>query len=117
MLVVLDLSASRCIKHGVQFCNCPEGFASIKEMHPEDTFCFADEVSKQSFIDFMDFMEAMGWTLDEYYAEKNHLDDENDEPLPDPIHDEVEFINAFCDDDYDYWLECSQDAMWIKNNC
>lgn len=21
------------------------------------------------------------------------------------------------DVDYDYWLECSQDAMWIKNNC
>ena len=21
------------------------------------------------------------------------------------------------DADYDYWLECSQDAMWITNNC
>ena len=115
MLVVLDLGASRCIKHGVQFCNTPEGFASIKEMHPEDSFCFADEISKQSFITFMDFMEAMGWTLDEYYAEKNHLDDEDDEPLPDPIHDEAEFIDAFCDD-YDYWLECSQDAMWVTKN-
>jgi hypothetical protein len=115
MLVVLDLSAPRCIKYGVQFCNCPEGFASIKEMHPEDEFCFADEMSKQSFTAFMDFMEVMGWTLDEYYAERNHLDDEDDEPMPDPIHDEAEFINAFCYD-YDYWLECSQDAMWITKN-
>lgn len=115
MLVVLDLSASCSIKHGVQFCNCPEGFLSIKEMHPEDTFCFADETSKQSFIDFKDFMEAMGWTLDEYYAERNHLDDEDDEPLPDPVHDEKEFFEAFIDD-YDYWLECSQDAMWITKN-
>lgn len=117
MLVVLDLSASRCIKHGVQFCCDPEGFLSIKEMHPDDDFCFADEMSKQSFTIFMDFMEAMGWTLEEYYAEKDHLENEDVEPMPDPIHDEEEFIRAFCDDDYDYWLECSQDAMWITKHC
>lgn len=69
MLVVLDLSASCCIKNGVQFCNCPEGFLSIKEMHPEDDFCFADDVSRQSFITFMDFMEVMRFTSSDWFAE------------------------------------------------
>ena len=116
MLVVLDLSASRCIKHGVQFCCDPEGFLSVMESHPDDEFCFADEKSKQSFTTFMDFMEAMGFTSDDYYAEKRHLEDEDVEPMPDPIHDEKEFFESFIDDDYDYWLECSQDAMWITKN-
>jgi hypothetical protein len=69
-------------------------------MHPDDDFCFADETSRQSFITFMDFMEAMGWTLGEYYAEKDYLDDEDDEPMPDPEHDKKEFFESFIADDY-----------------
>jgi len=115
MLVVLDLSASRCIKHGVQFCSDPEGFLSIKEMHPDDNFCFADEMSRQSFITFMDFMEAMGWTLEEYYAEKNHLDDEDDEPMPDPIHDEELFTDELLAEDY--WMELYNDMLETQLSC
>ena len=78
MLVVLDLNTPRCIKYGVQFCNTPEGFLSIKEIHPDDEFCFADEKSKQSFITFMDFMEAMGFTSGDWFAETYFWDNEYD---------------------------------------
>ena len=97
MLVVLDLSASRCIKHGVQFCNCPEGFASIKEMHPEDTFCFADEESRQSFNAFMDFMEAMGFTSDDWFAETYFWDNEYD---PNDFHVERRFQDELLEAEY-----------------
>ena len=97
MLVVLDLSASRCIKHGVQFCNTPEGFASIKEMHPEDSFCFADEMSKQSFIDFMNFMEAMRFTSDDWFAEIYFWDNEYD---PNDFHVERRFQDELLAADY-----------------
>lgn len=30
---------------------------------------------------------------------------------------EYEMEEEAMDADYDYWLECSQDAMWITNNC
>ena len=30
---------------------------------------------------------------------------------------EYEMEKEAMDADYDYWLECSQDAMWITNNC
>ena len=63
----------------------------------------------EATITFDDFVGLL-----EYWEYK---ESEIFEPLPDPIHDEVEFINAFCDDDYDYWLECSQDAMWITKHC
>jgi hypothetical protein len=42
---------------------------------------------------------------------------ETAEPEPDPIHDYNEWLEAYIADDYDYFLECSQDAMWITNNC
>ena len=97
MLVVLDLSAPLCIKHGVQFCNCPEGFLSIKEMHPEDDFCFADEMSKQSFAAFMDFMETMGFTSDDWFAETYFWDNEYD---PNDFHVERSFQDELLEDEY-----------------
>lgn len=60
------------------------------------------EISFEAFIGLLELWE---------YQESKLF-----EPTPDPIHDEAESIEAFCDDDYDYWLECSQDAMWITKN-
>jgi len=97
MLVILDLSAPRCIKHGVQFCNCPEGFLSIKEMHPDDDFYFADEMSKQSFAAFMDFMETMGFTSVDWFAETYFWDNEYD---PNDFHVERRFQDELLEDEY-----------------
>lgn len=72
-------------------------------------------VHEFSFEEIQDWMaNELGYNLQDFQA---MLDFYSLKPEPDPIHDEVEFINEFCDDDYDYWLECSQDAMWITNNC
>ena len=96
MLVVLDLSAPSCIKQGVQYCSTPEGFASIKEMHPEDDFCFADEMSKQSFTAFMDFMEAMGFTSGDWFAETYFWDNEYD---PNDFHVERRYMEELLYDE------------------
>jgi hypothetical protein len=112
MLVVLDLSASRCIKHGVQFCNTPEGFASIKEMHPNDDFCFADEKSKQSFITFMDFMEAMGFTSGDWFAETYFWDNEYD---PNDFHVERRIKEELLADDY--WMDMYEAMLETQLSC
>ena len=74
MLVVLDLSASCCIKGEVQYCNTPEGFASIKEMHPDDEFVIKDESSWDKYEDFTDFLDALGWLPSDYFAAKSFED-------------------------------------------
>ena len=97
MLVVLDLSTPRCIKHGVQFCNCPEGLLSIMEMHHDDEFCFADDMSKQSFNAFMNFMEDMGFTSDDWFAETYFWDNEYD---PNDFHVERRFQDELLEAEY-----------------
>jgi len=97
MLVVLDLSAPRCIKHGVQFCCDPEGFLSVMESHPDDEFCFADEKSKQSFTTFMDFMEVMGFTSGDWFAETYFWDNEYD---PNDFHVERRLKEELLRDEY-----------------
>lgn len=112
MLVVLDLNTPRCIKRGIQFCNCPEGFLSIKERHPEDNFCFADEESRQSFNAFMDFMEAMGFTSDDWFAETYFWDNEYD---PNNFHLERRYLEELLEEDY--WMEMYEAMIETQLSC
>lgn len=71
-------------------------------------------VHEFSFEEIQDWMaNELGYNLQDF---QTMLDFYSLKPEPDPIHDEAEYIKEFCDDDYDYWLECSQDAMWITKN-
>ena len=71
MRVILDIHGNCCIQGNEQHCNTPEGFASIKEMHPEDTFIIIDEDSWDKYEDFTDFLDAMCWLSSDYFAAKN----------------------------------------------
>lgn len=122
MKVILDVNKSSSVSWNVQVCSSVEGFIEVMKMHPENEFVI-DEASADVYVDYMRTMASLDWDefCDGMHITKQDYDAMidyymNAEPMPDPIHDEVEFIKTFCDDDYDYWLECSQDAMWITKN-
>ena len=77
MQVILNVSMPSCIKQGVQYCSTPEGFMSIKQMHPEDEFIIQDEESYDAWMDYRtelamkevyDFCDGMGITLSDFSA-------------------------------------------------
>ena len=122
MRVILDVNRPSSVSCGVQSCSSVAGFVEVMKMHPNDEFVI-DEASADAYVDYMRTLASLDWdefcdgmhiTKQDYDAMVNFY--QNTEPMPDPVHDEVEFIKAFCDEDYDYWLECSQDAMWITKN-
>lgn len=53
MKVILDITKKSCIKNGVQYCSTPEGFASIRKMHPDDEFIIEDALSFDAWNDYL----------------------------------------------------------------
>lgn len=68
MKVVLNIYTKPCIKGGVQYCNTPEGFESIKDLHPEDEFVCENEDSWDAYKLFLEFTEFMGFNSREFFA-------------------------------------------------
>ena len=71
MKVILDIHKPSCIHFGVQYCSAPEGFESMKAMHPEDEFIIADEDSLNKWDDLMEFLESMCWNINDYFVMQN----------------------------------------------
>ena len=69
MKVILNIHTPSCIKQGVQYCSTPEGYESMREMHPEDNFEIADEDSLDKWDTLIAFLEVMGIaTMTDFFA-------------------------------------------------
>lgn len=75
MRVILDVHTNSRIAGGVQYCSTPEGFESIREMHPDDEFIIKDNDAWNRYEDFTDFLEAMCWKTSDYFAMTRIEDD------------------------------------------
>ena len=67
MKIVLNLNKKSGITYGVQYCETVEGFQEIKESYPDNTFIVADMFSQMLLDEFLDFLEFMGWTAQEWW--------------------------------------------------
>jgi hypothetical protein len=60
MKVVLNIYGKCSIEGCVEYCNTPEGFLSIQEMHPEDHFVVENEESQKA-LDLYKFLDEIPW--------------------------------------------------------
>jgi hypothetical protein len=67
----------------------------------------AENFMEDNHLTFEDFIALIG-----YWECVESVDYWNNVIAP-RLEEEEDFEAA----DYDYWLECSKDAMWISNNC
>lgn len=118
MKVILDVNKPSSLSCGVQSCSSVEGFLELERLHPEDEFVI-DPASIEAFLDYQervamnkvkDFCDEMGISYEDFSAMINYYG--NTALVVDAYEAEEEYLAA----DYDYWLECSQDAMWITKN-
>ena len=121
MKVILDVNKSSSVSWNVQVCSSVAGFIEVMKMHPNDEFVI-DEASADAYVDYMRTLASLDWdefcdgmhiTKQDYDAMEDFY--QNTEPLPDPVHDEKEFFEAFIDDDYD--VEMMEETAWITKHC
>jgi hypothetical protein len=97
---------------GMEFHVWMTTYDQVKDAIAEDTFCFADEKSRQSFITFMDFMEAMGFTSGDWFAETYFWDNEYD---PNDFHIERRIKEELLADDY--WMDMYEAMLETQLSC
>ena len=119
MRVILDVNRPSSVSCGVQSCSSVEGFLEVKKNHPEDEFV----IDPESYEAYEVYMERLVMREVQNFCDEMSI---NMYDLSAMIEWNLVCMNFLVPEyeaeeeamwaDYDYWLECSQDAMWITKN-
>jgi hypothetical protein len=104
MRVILDICTNSRIAYGVQYCSTPEGFESIRSMHPEDEFLFKNDESEKAYNQF----RQETWE-DEYFLEAIHWNMFRNEVIQQEV-EEQELEDEL-------WYAQYEDLLWQRAHC